>query len=274
MAAHIIADFRRIDEQRDLARLRHDRERERHRIVRDIATPDVEQPTDRVRRCQDRRILAALAQACLHIANLVTGCASRQRLRMRADRTFRRQRPLAAPDRVDQVLCQRLDSHALAGQRVFERLDLSDGVQPGIKADHRPLANHPRQPIIRIVLRDLKDIEDCNIGLVGRLRGVAPVHEQRGFCRCHDRAPGGTGKSRQPPQPIRRRRYVFPLMLVSARNQHRVNAEIRHAPPQPRHAVGRETGTFGSVEGLEHPSVLIGRSGSRPQRRNIAPHQL
>ena len=92
-------DLGRIDEQLRLAARRHDRERQRHRVVRHVRAADVEQPGDGIGQRQDHRVLALLAQGRLQLGDLLLGRLAGVFHRMRDHRALRRRRAARVPRR-------------------------------------------------------------------------------------------------------------------------------------------------------------------------------
>ena len=89
------------------------------------------------------------------------------------------------------------------------------------------------------------------IDLVARLQGVAAVHEQHRAVGKHDRAAGRAGEAGEPGQALLRRRDIFVLMRVGARQDEAGEPARLQIGAQRREPRGGLRAGGGVVEGLE-----------------------
>ena len=101
-AFDVVADLGGIDVERRLAARRHDGESERDRRMPDVATPDVEQPGDRIQHGQQHGVDVLVLQQRLHVADLVVCALARIFDPVRHDFRRRRLRPVL-PDDIDEI---------------------------------------------------------------------------------------------------------------------------------------------------------------------------
>ena len=278
--AHAGVDFCRCDEQLGLARGRHDREGERHRIVCDVAAADVEQPGDRIGQRQDDRVLLVGGELLLQLGQLVGGRDAGELQGLDDDCAGGRWRALRAPGCVDGVARYRLQPNALVGQRLLQPLDLCQRVQPGIEADDGALAAMLHEPVRRLLIRHQQDLETAEVGLLAHLQGVAAVDEKGRRPGANDRGAGRAGEAGQPGQPLGGRRHVLALVLVGAGHEEGVELQALQRGPEQRYARGDEGCSLGAVEVLEHAvswlpihipaTARCGCAGKRPASRQLA----
>ena len=107
--------------------------------------------------------------------------------------------------------------------------------------------------------------------LLGGLDRIATVdHESSLVLQDHGGARGAR-KAGQPGQTLRALRHVFPLMLVSARDDEAVEVVPGQPFAQPRHAFTAQRGVVHFIEALEHEVLSASnRAGTYLPRRTVA----
>src|SRR5690606_2592251 len=100
----------------------------------------------------------------------------------------------------------------------------SASVEPGIEADTGALRQVLRKPCAGLGLRDLYDLEDGRIHLIGRLERIAPIHEQSGFAGSDDGEAGRTVEAREPRQTLGGGWHILAHVLVGSRDENGFDA--------------------------------------------------
>ena len=258
MAVEAGGELPAVDEQRDVAVLAQDRERQGQWRVRHVAAADVQQPGDRFRHRQHRCGGALLGQAAPEPGPLRFGALAGIALGMRHHRGERCRRP-ARPRLVDQI-CDRLEARSGALGAGAEALNLLRRVQPRVIADHGALPGRAGEPAPGRLVDQMADLEQRGVDLRRRLQGIAAVDEQRGAVAQHDDQARRAGEAGQPGEALPRRRHVFPLILVGARHDEAVDPARRHHLAQPR-----DTGRARQAgEILARQAVMVAGGHVRP----------
>ncbi len=216
MLTGLAVELFRRDEQFRFRADRHHSKGQCHGIVRDVAAADVEQPGNRVRQRKHRRVLIILPQHGLHVGDLVGSRPTRVLQWMRDHPVRRRRRAVLAPDLVDKIARGRLQLDLTLREVAAPRFDFVEGMQPGIEANARCLAELAQEPLAHAVARQLRKLEEFAIDFRPGLHRVAPVHEQ--CCRLarDDREACRAREAGQPAQPFGRGRHILALVLVGA----------------------------------------------------------
>ncbi len=187
-----------------------------------VAAADVEQPRDRGRGGDHRRLDAEVRQALADAGALGRGVLTGIGQRVGDHRGLGLAGPLGAPGRVQRIVGHRLQFGAGLGGRVPQPVERIGAVQLGIEADHLALGGGGLQPGRHPALDDVAHLEQALVDLVAHLQGVAAVHEDRGLVPEDHRRPGRAGEAGGPGQAVVGRRQIFVLVLVLVRDDQAV----------------------------------------------------
>ncbi len=272
LLAHLVAELAAIDIERGAALARQYRERERQRRVGHVGAADVEGPGDRLRVGDDERVGLGLGDLGLHPRELRGGALAGEAQIVQHHGPKRRGRAVR-PDRIDRVGVGRNQLGAGRGRGLCQFLDAGDRVKPRVVAELGAGGQVALEPSVGRRIDQVLDRKNRGVDLLARLERVAAIDEQRRAVGEHDRNTRRAGKPGEPFQPLFRRRQVFVLLLIRAR-QHEA------AEPSPRQ-LGAQDGNprgdlrarrFLHVEGLEacfeHAgTVMTGADGDNARRR-------
>ena len=171
------------------------------------------------------------------------------------DRAERRRGPFG-PHGIERVAVDRDQFGLGLGAGGRQPFGCRRSVQPRIESEAIAGGKMRGQPAFGGGIDQRLDLPRPGVDLLGGLQRVAAVDEQGGLLRQHDRKAGRAGKAGQPGQPLFRRRDIFILLLIGARNDKsgqfppRQFLAKRRQPRRQRHAA---FGLFECLEmGFEH----------------------
>ncbi len=178
LSPQMIAQFRQLclrDEEIDLATVVQHGERLKDRNARNVRAAQVQQPADRIRQGDHRRLAALLREPFRQPRAFLRVRFARELDRMHPRGSHRRRRPVG-PDPVNEVFGS-LHRDAGALQRLLQVLELPRRVEPRIEADPTPLRQMLLQPRTGARVRPWHRGEVVRVDLRLDLRAVAPVDE-------------------------------------------------------------------------------------------------
>jgi hypothetical protein len=223
MLANVVADLLGRDEQIGRAVRIDEGEGQSDRRVIDVLAAHVERPGDRIQCRQHRRVGLLLLQPVRHLLPLGRRRPARISIGV-DDEPGAGRLGLVGPDGVDRVLADGDQLGALFGQRRARLRHPILGVQPGVVADPARIGRMDTEPVGDAGLGHRLVAPVIAVDLVPDLQRVAPVDEDRGFLRKHDRGAGRALKSGQPGKALGVAPDIFAHMLVGQRHDEPVEA--------------------------------------------------
>ncbi len=263
--AQCAIELARIDIKAGLADFEDQRVGERQRRMRDVGAANVEQPRDRMRIADDKHVVVGdkRREPAEFPRCVFAGVAAR----MQADSTQRRRRALG-PERIDGVRLDGDQFGAGAPDRLVQPLDLIGGMQPGVIAKARALAQIGFEPFLGSGRGKPQRLEDGRIDLVPDGQRIAPVDENRGAVAQHNGDAGRAAEARQPGEALLRGGHIFVLMPVGARNDESIKAKTAQFGAQGADARGALRGVGLILEGLKDAFKHESRLGAGVRRGN------
>ena len=149
---------------------------------------------------------------------------------------------LVGPDRINGIAPDRHQFTACLGHGFRHAFEARDRVEPGI-VTQPAFAQIGRNPVGRRVLDQVVAFKIIGAHFALDLKRVASVDEDRGHVGQNHGDTGGTGKSRQPQQPVGTGRHGFALMFVRTRDDEPVQATGAEFPAQGLQTPGRRRRT-------------------------------
>ncbi len=169
---------------------------------------------------------------------------------MHRDLSERRGRALL-PHRVDRIALDRHQLGARLGAGGLQPFHCRRSVQPGIEAQAVAGLQPLGQPCFRRRIDQRGHGPRGRVDLLGSLQRVAAVDEQHRAVGQDGGEAGRAGEAGQPGQPFVRRRHIFVLMAVGARNDEAGEIAARELLAQRRQAGSQRHAAFGVLECLE-----------------------
>ncbi len=229
MRAHLGVDLGGHHEQSGCRIRARDQEAEGDRREGHVGAANVEQPVDRGRIGDDRRILARLLEDGGDVAALVGSTAAREGQRVDEGGCRRRGR-LVRPYRVDGIGAQRDEDQQ--GRAFRQPIDHVLADQKRIVADPRAGRCHGLQPSGRRLIGDMQELPKRIVDFAPHLQHVAAIGEDRGALGQHDGEAGTSREPGQPGQPFRGGRHILAEMLVRPGHEKAVDAQTGEAGPE------------------------------------------
>ena len=226
-----------------------------------VRAANIEKPGNGIRERQDDGILAGLAELLLQSFDLVGGGDACPFQRLNGQGTVGWRRALRTPDEIHGIAREGLEFDAGLGEAFLEAGNGRACVQARIETNACAFGKLCRQPLPRLGLWDLHDLEDARIHLIGGLEGVAAVHEQGGLLGPDDGETCRAREARQPREALGGRGHILSHVLVGARDEYGVDTEAGELCAQPGHAIGPECRICRRRKILEHDHL----TGCRPR---------
>ena len=217
-AGQFIGHLARIEEQLGRPVGPHHRLPQRQGGPDHVAAADVEQPGQRGRCRQHRRLGPGLRHGLADARAFGDAGFTAVAVLVRHHRCGRLLRAFVGPGQIERVRIDRPQLRPGLLRRAFQRGERIRAVQTRVIADHRT-PGRALQIGRHAALHEVEDLELRRIHLGPDLHRIAAVGEHRRPVRHHHARPGRAGKAAQPCQPVVGGRQIFVLMLVLMRDQ-------------------------------------------------------
>ena len=264
MVARQIGEFAVVDEHGRTAVFRHQRVGQRQRRMRDVGAADVESPGHCVRIRQHQRIDAELCNFQPDTLQFLGFDLAGKLRTVNSDRAERRGGALG-PYGIKRVGVDRDQFGTGLGTGRRQPLGCRRSMQPGVKTEAVVGGEMLGQPVFRRRVGQRLDMPGLAVDLLGGLQRVAAVHEHNGLLGQDHRHAGRAGEAGEPRQPLFRRRDIFILLLIGARNHESRQLAPRQLLTEGGQSRGQRHAAFGLFEclemGFEHHVNILELSG-------------